>query len=511
MNRLKNLVNKVLTLRILAVVSVVLMVLSLLPVMMCSFHNYATGDDFYYGAAIKQALREGKDFFGCISAMWSDNVEEYFAFQGTWSSGIMFRLVPVLVSERFYTVTTWISFLMLLGCTWYFLYYVLRTKCKWNSSAYVTLISIMSISLIQWMPFPRAGLFWYTGMIHYVFPFGITMLVLAWCFKYLETAKIRYFIGIILGMTYIGGAGYPEVVLAAGGIFFFFVWMAFIEKVRKKQLWLLLFPFVLEMIGFAISAAAPGNKNRGGEDFGFSITNVAVTLGKCFKMGITGSCTYLIDTPLLWILTIIVVAVSWRMFSKNTDQQVKAIFKHPVLSLIVSYLLISAVYAPQMYAGDVQSGYSGGVFDSYYYTFIIVWTIELVYLSGWFWIFATPDLMHLDKATIKLVLSVAILLIMVVTGKKMIKTSVDYTCYSFWSSGQLADFEKQMQERLAILQDDTTSDVIVPEMNSDQGPFMHFALMKDPATYTNRVTSRFYGKNSVVAIPREEYYEQFGR
>ncbi|SHI31540.1 hypothetical protein SAMN02745229_02882 [Butyrivibrio fibrisolvens DSM 3071] len=273
MKKLKDFINKVLTMRNLAVASIALMVVALLPVIMCSFHNYATGDDFYYGAAIKQALRDGRGFFGCISAMWSDIVEEYFAFQGTWSSGIMFRLVPVLVSERFYTVTTWISFLMLLGCTWYFLHYVLIAKCKWNSAAFWIVISIMSICLTQWMPFPRAGLFWYTGMIHYVFPFGITMLVFTWCFKYLETDKIRYYVGIILGMTYIGGAGYPEVVLAAGGVFFVFVWMAFIEKVRKKQLWLLSIPFLLEMIGFAISAAAPGNKNRGGEDFGFSITN----------------------------------------------------------------------------------------------------------------------------------------------------------------------------------------------------------------------------------------------
>ncbi|PWT26174.1 hypothetical protein [Butyrivibrio fibrisolvens] len=511
MRKLKDFINKVLTMRNMAVVSIALMVVALLPVIMCSFHNYATGDDFYYGAAIKQALRDGKGFFGCISAMWSDIVEEYFAFQGTWSSGILFRLVPVLVSERFYTVTTWISFLMLLGCTWYFLHYVLRTKCKWNSAAFWIVISIMSICLTQWMPFPRAGLFWYTGMIHYVFPFGITMLVFTWCFKYLETDKIRYYVGIILGMTYIGGAGYPEVVLAAGGVFFVFVWMAFIEKVSKKQLWLLSIPFLLEMIGFAISAAAPGNKNRGGEDFGFSITNVFVTLGKCFKMGITGSVTYLIDTPLLWILTILVLAVSWRMFSNNTDQKVKAILKHPALFLIVSYLLVSAVYAPQMYAGDVQSGYSGGVFDSYYFTFIVVWILELVYLSGWFWLYVAPDHENIDKASIKLVLSAAILLIMAVTGKYMVKTSIDYTCYSFWTSGQLADFEEQMQERLAILQDDTITDAVVPEMNSEQGPFMHFALMRDPAVYTNSVTRRFYGKHSVIAIPRDEYNEHFGK
>ena len=68
-----------------------------------------------------------------------------------------------------------------------------------------------------------------------------------------------------------------------------------------------------------------------------------------------------------------------------------------------------------------------------------------------------------------------------------------------------------MQEPLAVLQNPEITDVVLPEMNNEQGPFMHMALMPDPNAYTNQATARFYGKESVTAIPREEYYELYGR
>ena len=46
-------------------------------------------------------------------------------------------------------------------------------------------------------------------------------------------------------------------------------------------------------------------------------------------------------------------------------------------------------------------------------------------------------------------------------------------------------------------------------MNDEQGPFMHMALLADPDAYTNKATARFYGKESVIAIPRTEYYELY--
>ena len=84
-------------------------------------------------------------------------------------------------------------------------------------------------------------------------------------------------------------------------------------------------------------------------------------------------------------------------------------------------------------------------------------------------------------------------------------------CMDFIVSGQLADFEEQMQERLEILNNPTIMDAVIPAMNDQQGPFMHMPATDNPEHYTNQCIARFYGKKSVICIPREEYYKLYGK
>ena len=97
----------------------------------------------------------------------------------------------------------------------------------------------------------------------------------------------------------------------------------------------------------------------------------------------------------------------------------------------------------------------------------------------------------------------------VVSGKSIVKESADYMIYTFVSNGHLKDYDNQMKERLRILQDDTVKNVILPEMNNEQGPFMHMAITKDVDNFSNTATMSFYDKESVIAIPRDEYYEKY--
>ena len=66
-----------------------------------------------------------------------------------------------------------------------------------------------------------------------------------------------------------------------------------------------------------------------------------------------------------------------------------------------------------------------------------------------------------------------------------------------------------MQERLRILENEEITDAVVPEMNSEQGPFMHMSLLADPDAFTNHATALYYGKESVIAVPRDFFYEQY--
>ena len=113
-------------------------------------------------------------------------------------------------------------------------------------------------------------------------------------------------------------------------------------------------------------------------------------------------------------------------------------------------------------------------------------------------------------AKVRTVIVLGEIVFCIVAGKYLVSNMADYVCIDFIRTGQLRDFEYQMQERLAILQNPKVKNVVLPEMNNEQGPFMHMALLDNPDAYTNQATARFYGKESVIAIPRQEYYELYG-
>ena len=87
--------------------------------------------------------------------------------------------------------------------------------------------------------------------------------------------------------------------------------------------------------------------------------------------------------------------------------------------------------------------------------------------------------------------------------KGTLKDTTFYECYDFIATGQAADYKAQMDERLKLLLDPSLKEVELPAMNSEQGPFMHMEVLKDPDGWTNTVVAQFFGKDRVVEVPRK--------
>ncbi len=67
-----------------------------------------------------------------------------------------------------------------------------------------------------------------------------------------------------------------------------------------------------------------------------------------------------------------------------------------------------------------------------------------------------------------------------------------------------------MDYQKSILLDDTIKDVVLPEINNEQGPLMYMPLTENPDEFTNSVTKSFYNKNSVIAVPKSVWDEMHG-
>ncbi len=563
------------SLRLPAVISVALFVLTLIPIILIAPFGHATGDDLGYGAHVMQALRDGTGIAGAVSNIAGEIVSKWYTWQGTWASIFLFCIEPGVFGEKFYTIVPLLAVAMFCIGTGYFLYHFLTRVMRISRSAFVTIFSLLSILAIQYMPYMRGGIFWYTSVAHYLIPYCAAMVSAVFADRFLQSGQNKYLAGMCLLMAYLGGASYPAIVLSLELTLLLILYAAADGRMSRRCL-LILLPLALMLAGFAVSAAAPGNKVRGGEGFGSrGAAGIVMVIVNSIKVcAVRGAGYFLRARPLILLLPITlgfaaegydacgeaspaVIASSAGSIPAAgavPDQltpgvcgvkglpRLRAFLRHPVTVAVLCFLIAAGVYAPEVYSAvDV----SGGVPDTEYFVTLVMLVVALSYVGcalrrradraahragsaarqqddqagsatrqqeAYACSAARQQVAYAGFATRQHVLNMSMffgaLVLCAIFGKHLIGGSVDYTCYTFWKSGQLSDYTRQMEEKLSILQNDDTGDVLVPEMNNEQGPFMCMAEIGDPDNFNNVSSAAFYGKRSVTAVPRQELVER---
>ncbi len=563
------------SLRLPAVISVALFVLTLIPIILIAPFGHATGDDLGYGAHVMQALRDGAGIAGALSNIAGEIVSKWYTWQGTWASIFLFCIEPGVFGEKFYTIVPLLAVAMFCIGTGYFLYHFLTRVMRISRSAFVTIFSLLSILAIQYMPYMRGGIFWYTSVAHYLIPYCAAMVSAVFADRFLQTGQNKYLAGMCLLTAYLGGASYPAIVLSLELTLLLILYAAADGRMSRRCL-LILLPLALMLAGFAVSAAAPGNKVRGGEGFGSrGAAGIVMVIVNSIKVcAVRGAGYFLRARPLILLLPITlgfaaegydacgeaspaVIASSAGSIPAAgavPDQltpgvcgvkglpRLRAFLRHPVTVAVLCFLIAAGVYAPEVYSAvDV----SGGVPDTEYFVTLVMLVVALSYVGcalrrradraahragsaarqqddqagsatrqqeAYACSAARQQVAYAGFATRQHVLNMLMffgaLVLCAIFGKHLIGGSVDYTCYTFWKSGQLSDYTRQMEEKLSILQNDDTGDVLVPEMNNEQGPFMCMAEIGDPHNFNNVSSAAFYGKRSVTAVPRQELVER---
>ncbi len=563
------------SLRLPAVISVALFVLTLIPIILIAPFGHATGDDLGYGAHVMQALRDGTGIAGALSNIAGEIVSKWYTWQGTWASIFLFCIEPSVFAERLYTIVPLLAVAMFCIGTGYFLYHFLTRVMRISRSAFVTIFSLLSILAIQYMPYMRGGIFWYTSVAHYLIPYCAAMVSAVFADRFLQSGQNKYLAGMCLLMAYLGGASYPAIVLSLELTLLLILYAAADGRMSRRRI-LILLPLALMLAGFAVSAAAPGNKVRGGEGFGSrgAAGIVMVIINSIKVCAVRGAGYFLRARPLILLLPITLgfaaegydacgeaspaviasSAGSVPAAGAVPDQltqgvcgvkglpRLRAFLRHPVTVAVLCFLIAAGVYAPEVYSAvDV----SGGVPDTEYFVTLVMLVVALSYVGcalrrradraahragsaarqqddqagsatrqqeAYACSAARQQVAYAGFATRQHVLNMLMffgaLVLCAIFGKHLIGGSVDYTCYTFWKSGQLSDYTRQMEEKLSILQNDDTGDVLVPEMNNEQGPFMCMAEIGDPDNFNNVSSAAFYGKRSVTAVPRQELLER---
>lgn len=484
----------------------------MLPLFYLSFINRASGDDYGYSAATRAAWVSFRSLTEVFKASIKTIRQSYYSWQGTWFSIFCFSMQPEVFDRRAYVIVTFLMLFLLTGSTFLLFDQVFRKRLAFGRWSFLLVTLIHLLLMIEFIPGIRSAFFWYNGAMHYMAPFAMCQLLCTWLMLYLRTWKKGYLAGITLLMILLGGSNYQAALFALIAAGYAMIYSCLPKKGPGRRefggIWLLA-PVLLELPGLVISMKAPGNKVRGGAQFGFSVSKALSAVGMSFLSGIRDIIGYVKEKPVVWIGFLALFLILTEAFLRQKEEKHP---EHPFLICAGLFGLYSAMQAPAVYA-DVEV--SNGVYNTNYQVFMLMMLGFLTVLAdkaakalregkkgqdtdGW-----------VHRMIVLPGLFVCAILLWFCKGN--MKESTSCCCLFYITSGQAADYKEQMDLQTRLLMDDTVSDVVVPFINDDQGPLMHMPVTADPEAWTNTVTRNFYNKKSVKAIPRPEWMELYGK
>lgn len=473
-------------------------IVSLIPILALSFGNFATGDDLGYSRLTHEAWVTTHSPLKVLQAAGRTVQDYYYGWQGTWFSVFLFSLQPEVFSPAAYVIVPALMLAIWLGTTGLLLHYLLVEKAGNSIYIFGILYLLFAVAGIQFVPSTKSAIFWYNGTAHYIIPYGLALLSIYFYLKYMDESSKKgmgAYTGMLICMALLGGTNYQAALLSPIVMVLVSAYY-FKNKAAGKRAALCILPIAAEAAGLVVSMKSPGNKVRGGEEFGFGLEQIVGTVFSCFSRGIVQAYSYIIEHPLL-IIIFAAAAAAWWMglkMCKNRKQ-----YKYPLIFAALSYCVYCAMFAPEIYAGVEVSG---GVPNMNYYVFLLMIFGDIIYVEGAVYNrFAGKRVKF--PAAVPAIFLAGILFLVVFRGD--IKLSTTYQCIEYIRTGQAADYKSQMEYQMQQLLDESVKEVILPQINDNQGPLMYMPLTENPKAWTNETVRKYYGKISVVALPREQW------
>lgn len=473
----------------------VVFVLSLIPVLYLSGYVHASGDDYGYGAQTHRVWLETRSLFQTLRRAAQTSVDYYNGWQGTWFTIFLMALQPEVFSPNGYWVVPWIMLGINIFSTSLLTRYFLVKRLELSEALWGCVNILLLFSMIQFIPRTKSAIYWWNGTVHYIVPYSLAMVAVYAMFRFADTAKKSFLFLTCICMFCLGGSSYLAPLFALIVLFYLLIF----EGRKKKRLFWLILPAAIEMAGLIVSFLAPGNKRRGGEEFGFHWLLIVETIAGCFKEGVLAVVGYVRDYPAVFVCFLVAAMLLAEAFMQQKETKH---FPMPVLFIALMFCLYCAMFAPGLYAGVEVSG---GVPNTIFQVFLLTFLADLVYGLGWLcakW---------KEKSAAKTVWQIRLAflpflcigLALLFLQKGTLKDATAYECYVYVASGQADDYKAQMEERLALLLDPSLKEVELPEMNPEQGPLMHMEVMEDPDAWTNMVAEQFFQKERVVQVKRQ--------
>ena len=345
------------------------------PVLLLSFYNVPSADDYTFGRAVQLWIKEnGYHLPGMIKCAIQNSVHYYFNWQGRYSESFFASFMP----DIFGSYWVWAIFIYCFFSTVVVLLFRILAKSLAGEEGKKTGVCIgvlVTIATIQNIPYPVEAFFWFDGSMAYLFHHTLYLwmmiLIVSYCIASDKKKGGKYLAGAsLLAILVAGGNNVTAFasVLTLGTCLAVAIWK------RKKQK--IVIPFLCSATGFMVSYLSPGTRIRGGDMH----TPVLLTIRKCFVWTIK---QYFLKWtfPVMLILLLFLTPFLFRIIQevlKKTDFQ----FPYPLLMAIGVVCAVSSMSSPSFYIlGEPGPGRLKNVI---YINYVIAMVLLYGYVMGWF-------------------------------------------------------------------------------------------------------------------------------
>ena len=493
--------------KIVAIIAVVCFVfICLMPLLLIAKYDHPCADDFSYGYYAHVTWKETHSIIETLKAAAYTTHENWYAWQGTFTSIFLMSLTPAVFGEQYYAAVPFMMLGMLTLSVFYLSKVLIHDILKSSISNSIILSVILLFMMIEGIYTPASAFFWYNAAVHYTFMQSVMFLMVAFALRSINSdKKIISIITSILSVFcafVVSGGNYLNaligliILISLLGLFIgLFIW----NKKNKAfgKFYLLFFPLIVYVIGFVINVIAPGNAVRGAN---FVDTPAFTAIVRSFGSGFQ-YCSQWVSLYTV-ILLILALPTIWIVVGKT-----KFLFRYPALVVIFSFCLFSATFTSSHYG-------MGGpglprTFNNCKMLYHMLLVINEVYLVGWI----HTKLKAFSKDTVIKTLAnhgvvfytivMIMLAVLFITCDNKEAHYPSYASAKYIHEGFALHYHVQFLERLSIINGPEKT-IYVKEIE----PKLHVLYVDDVTTdagdWRNQQYARWYGKEAVILIPTPE-------
>ncbi len=390
--------KKKIHLTIFLVVTIIAIIAALVPVVWASRYAYPWGDDFSYGATAHLAFRDTGSFFKAVQSAFAEMIHTYFTWQGTYTSCFLMALHPGVFSIKLYHFTGVLMLASIFAAN-YILFHNVLHKVFGMSGTVTLLLSLLTTFIsIEGVDGKAEAFTWFNSAVHYTFGHDLLIVFLGLTFGYMmRSSQKRSLLSCVL-ISVLGflAAGVNNITVFGGlltiliflgcAFLYFLIW-----EDRKFQKVLSILPMaIVYTIGTVVNLTSVGNKGRMSlvttqpNSLFFTVKN-SFQLGACFiqrHFSLVTLAFMIISVVLMWY------GITREEILKDID------FKFPLPGLItvISFCIISALYAPSTYLSDLPEGtiaFIDGnlgvhrIANCVYFAYVLLLLLNVFYYCGW--------------------------------------------------------------------------------------------------------------------------------